>query len=55
MDPTALRSLTQESLETERGIANLESALSTLYKALLAIRDRGEELLARSTRQALEF
>jgi hypothetical protein len=43
VDPDSLRSLTQESLESERGIQNLESALATLYKALLAIRDRSEK------------
>lgn len=33
--------LTQESLEKDDGIANLEMAVTELYKALLAGRDNG--------------
>ena len=35
VNPDELRALTQESLETEKGISSLERALSSLYKALL--------------------
>lgn len=42
MNANELRALTQESLETDRGIASLEQALSSLYKALLV--GRGQYL-----------
>ncbi len=37
-----LQALTQESLESERGIQALEVASTSLYKALLAGKDAGE-------------
>lgn len=42
VDTDILRSLTQESLESDKGIEKLEAALASLYKALLSSRDRGE-------------
>ncbi|KAJ9110665.1 hypothetical protein QFC19_001494 [Naganishia cerealis] len=42
VNPDELRALTQESLETEKGISSLEQALSSLYKALLVGRGGGD-------------
>jgi len=36
--------LTQESLESDRGVQALETAASSLYKALQAGKDTGESL-----------
>ena len=41
MSRESLKILTQESLEKDDGIANLEMAVAELYKALLAGRDNG--------------
>lgn len=44
VDRESLITLTQESLEKEKGIERLEIAASELYKALLAGRDTGMNL-----------
>lgn len=41
MDRADLISLTQESLESDKGIARLEKSASELYKALIAGREHG--------------
>ncbi|ELU38817.1 exocyst protein [Rhizoctonia solani AG-1 IA] len=52
VDRDALLVLTQESLENQRGIQRLEDAAAQLYRALLAGRDRGENMSATIERLA---